>query len=441
MQEDKEFVLKLARNNKVKFIRLWFTDILGFLKSYAITIDEFEDALEEGVRFDGATTMGFIRPSEKEMIAMPDVSTFKILPWRPKEDSVARIFCDIYTADMKPFEGDSRYVLKKTLRKAAEKNYTFYTGPEIEFFFFRNSGSTEILDRGGYFDLTPLDVASDYRRQIVLTLEDMGIGVISSHHEAANSQHEIDLRHENALTTADHIMTFKLIAKEIGHLNNIYTSFMPKPLANQNGSGMHIHQSLFEGETNVFFDEKSPLHLSKTGRHYVAGILKHCKDFFAITNQWINSYKRLQFGFESPVYISWGTGGHNDLIRIPQCRPDKPESFRIELKNPDSACNPYLAFAAILASGLKGIEEQYELPDPADIDREITNRRDMQKLGLNPVPTQLNEAIAHLEKSELMRETFGDFVIEKFVENKMLEIDKYNSFITDYEISEYLPIL
>ncbi len=441
MQEDKEFILKLAHSNNVKFVRLWFTDILGFLKSYAITIDEFEDALVEGVRFDGTTTLGFIRANEREMLAIPDVSTFKILPWRPKQDSVARVFCDIYTNDMKPFEGDSRYILKKNLLKASEKGFTFYTGPEIEFFFFKNSQTPEILDRGGYFDLTPLDVASDLRRQIVLTLEEMGIGVISSHHEAANSQHEIDLRHEDALTTADNIMTFKIIAKEIGFLNNVYASFMPKPLSKQNGSGMHIHQSLFKDETNIFFDKKDPLHLSKTGKHYVAGILRHCPEFFAITNQWINSYKRLQFGFESPLHISWGTGGHTDLVRIPSCRPNKPDSLRIELKNPDSSANPYLAFSAILASGLKGIEEQYDLPDPVSLDQTIKNRRDMQKLGLNPIPSQLNEAIQHLDHSALMREALGDFIVDKFIENKMLEIEKYNSYITDYEINEYLPIL
>lgn len=441
MQEDREYVLRLAHSSNVRFIRLWFTDILGFLKSYAITIDEFEDAINEGVRFDGTTMLGFIRANEREMLAVPDLSTFKILPWRPKEDSVARVFCDIYTTDMKPFEGDSRYVLKRNLQKAAEKGYSFYTGPEIEFFFFKNSNTPDILDRGGYFDLTPLDVASDLRRQIVLTLEEMGIGVISSHHEAANSQHEIDLRHEDALATADNIMTFKIIAKEISFLNGVYTSFMPKPLSNQNGSGMHTHQSLFKGEQNIFFDGKDPLHLSKTGKQYVAGILKHTPEFFAITNQWVNSYKRLQFGFESPLHISWGTGGHTDLVRIPGCRPDKPNSFRIELKNPDSSANPYLMFSALIASGLKGIEEQYDLPAPIDLGEKITSRGDIQRLGLQPVPSNLSEALKHLDQSALMRETLGDFIVDTFIENKMIEIEKYNSFITDYEIREYLPIL
>jgi glutamine synthetase len=441
MEQDREYVLKLARNSKVKFIRLWFTDIQGFLKSFAITIDELEDALNEGVRFDSSTLQGFVRSYETEMIALPDPSTFKILPWRPKEDSVARIFCDIYTKDMVPFEGDPRYILKKNLRKAAEKGLTFYTGTEIEFFFFKNSESTQTLDRGGYFDLTPLDVASDYRRQIVLTLEEMGIGVISSHHEGAYSQHEIDLRHEDALTTADNIMTFKLIAKEIGFLNGIYASFMPKPVAGQNGSGMHIHQSLFKDEVNIFFDNNKVYSLSDTAKRFIAGLLKHCPEYFAITNQWINSYKRLQFGYEAPTHISWGLGESTELVTIPQCRKDKPNTMRIELRNPDPACNPYLVFSAILASGLKGIDEEYRLPDPIEKSQIINGRGDLLKFGLKPVPSHLGEALANLEKSELMRDTFGQFIIDKFIENKMLEIEKYNSHITDFEIKEYLPIL
>ena len=272
MNNDKNYILKYAHDNKIKFIRLWFTDILGFLKSFAITIEELEDALTEGVRFDGSTLDGNIRSIEEEMLAIPDLSTFQLLPWRPSEDSVARMFCNIHTADMAPYQGDSRYILKKNLEKISSQGLTFYTGPEIEFFFFKNSDSPEILDRGGYFDLTPLDVASDYRRQTVLTLEKMGIDVISSHHEGSYSQHEIDLRHEDALTTADNIMTFKLIVKEIGQINNIYASFMPKPLSDQNGSGLHIHQSLFKGDENIFFDHKSEFLLSDTGKFFIAEI-------------------------------------------------------------------------------------------------------------------------------------------------------------------------
>lgn len=441
MDQDKEYVVKLAHENRVKFIRLWFTDILGFLKSFAITIDELEDALSEGVRFDGSTMKGFIRSDEQEMIALPDTSTFQILPWRPKDDSVARMFCDIFLSDMTPYEGDPRYVLRKTIRKASDMGFAFYTGPEIEFFFFKGSQSPEILDRGGYYDLTPLDMASDYRRQTVLMLERMGIGVISSHHEGAYSQHEIDLRHDDALTTADNIMTFRLVAKEIGQFNNIYASFMPKPLADQNGSGMHVHQSLFKDDENVFFDASAPHFLSQTGKYYIAGLLKHCMEYCALTNQWVNSYKRLLHGFESPTHISWSTSCDTSLVRVPQCRVDKPRSMRVELRSPDPACNPYLVFAAILASGLRGIERRYETHSPLEVPYAIRSRAEMLSRGLTPLPMQLDEAIMGLNRSEFMREALGEVIIDTFVENKILEIDRFNAHITDYEISEYLPIL
>lgn len=441
MDKDKEYILKLAHENRVKFIRLWFTDILGFLKSFAITIEELEDALIEGVRFDGSTLNGFIRRDETEMIAVPDTGTFQILPWRPKEDSVARMFCDIYLTDMTPYEGDSRYILKKNLKKASEKGFTFYTGPEIEFFFFKSSSAPEVMDRGGYFDLTPLDAATDYRRQAVLMLQQMDIGVISSHHEGAYSQHEIDLRHDDALTTADNIMTFKLLTKEIGIQNNIYASFMPKPLADQNGSGMHIHQSLFSDDENIFFDANEPSHLSKTGRYYIAGLLKHCKEFFAISNQWINSYKRLLYGFEAPTHISWSTMRDTALVRVPLCKLNKSRSMRVELRNPDPACNPYLTFAAILASGLKGIENKYDIPKPFEADRRPNDRKNKHERESAALPRQLDQALQYLNKSSLMRETLGNSIIDLFIENKLLEIDRFNSHITDYETNEYLPIL
>ncbi|OHD63847.1 MAG: glutamine synthetase [Spirochaetes bacterium RBG_13_51_14] len=439
IDHNKEYILKLAHDSNVKFIRLWFTDILGFLKSFAITIDELEDAITEGVRFDGSTLQGFIRTDEREMIALPDVSTFKILPWRPKEDSVARMICDIHQMDMTPYEGDSRYILKKNLQKASAKGFTFYTGPEIEFFFFKNSGQPEILDRGGYFDLTPLDVATDYRRQTVLTLEQMGIDVISSHHEGSHSQHEIDLRHEDALATADNIMTFKLITKEIALMNNIYASFMPKPLAAQNGSGMHIHQSLFREDKNMFFDKNNSYYLSKTAEYYIAGLLKHCNEFFVITNQWINSYKRLHEDFESPTRITWSYASHNALVRVPLCRPGKPNAMRIELQNPDPSCNPYLALSAILAAGLKGIDEKYKLDEPLYIAESDAGPK--EKSGIPHLPAQLYDALSYFEKSALMKEALGELLFNKFIDNKKLELDRFNRYITDYEIQEYLPIL
>jgi glutamine synthetase len=436
MNNDKNYILKYAHDNKIKFIRLWFTDILGFLKSFAITIEELEDALTEGVRFDGSTLDGNIRSIEEEMLAIPDLSTFQLLPWRPSEDSVARMFCNIHTTDMVPYQGDSRYILKKNLEKISARGLTFYTGPEIEFFFFKNSDRPEILDRGGYFDLTPLDVASDYRRQTVLTLEKMGIDVISSHHEGSYSQHEIDLRHEDALTTADNIMTFKLIVKEIGQINNIYASFMPKPLGDQNGSGLHIHQSLFKGDENIFFDQNSEFFLSDTGRHFIAGLLKHCNEFFILTNQWINSYKRLVAGYESPTHATWSSKSQSALVRVPQTRPDKPGSMRIELRNPDPACNPYLVFSAILAAGLKGIEGKYELPEPVK-----SGNTTGSSFNYPRVPTQMYEALTCFRDSALMKEALGEVIHSKFVENKIFEMDQFNRHITDYELNTYLSKL
>ena len=436
MDHDKEYVLKLAHENNVKFIRLWFTDVLGLLKNFAITVDELEDALLEGVRFDGSTLNGYIRLEEQELIALPDPSTFQILPWRPQEASVARMFCDIYTNDMVPHQGDSRYILKQNLKKAAAKGYTFYTGPEIEFFFFNSFKSPEILDVGGYFDQTPLDGGSDYRRQTVLTLEQMGIGIISSHHEGANSQHEIDLRHEDALTTADNIMTFRLATKEIALQHGIYASFMPKPLALQNGSGMHIHQSLFREDANIFYDAKHPRHLSKDGEYYIAGLLKHSREFFAVTNQWINSYKRFVKGYEAPTSVSWSDRSSSALVRIPIHRKDKINSMRVELRNPDPACNPYLVLSVILASGLKGLENKYELPAPIENDSKKKNTA-----GTTMLPTHLGEALDCFKASSLMRETLGDYITDLFIENKLHEIERFNSFVTDFEITEYLPKL
>ncbi|MFW6365800.1 MAG: glutamine synthetase family protein [Spirochaetota bacterium] len=441
MDQNKDYIIKLSRKKNVKFIKLWFTDILGILKSFAITIEELEDALYEGVRFDGSTLNGFVRREEMEMLAMPDIATFQILPWRPQTDSVARMFCDIYTTDMKPFDGDSRYVLKKMLRKSADLGYTFYTGPEIEFFFFRNNISPELLDKGGYFDLTPLDLAADFRRQTVLTLEEMGMQIITSHHEGAHSQHEIDLRHEDALTTADNIMTFRIVTKEIAQINDIYASFMPKPLSNQNGSGMHVHTSLFKDEENIFFDQDADYHLSKHGRQFIAGILTHIKEFTAITNQWINSYKRFIYGYEAPTHISWSSCVNTSLIRIPQHRAEKPRSMRIELRNPDPSCNPYLAFACILAAGLEGITKGYTLDPALEEQKQTPAQYGTYASGFEQLPTHLSEALLHLQKSTLMKETLGDVIINNLIENKLAEIEQFNRYVSDHDIATYYPLL
>ncbi len=326
-QESKEYVLKMAKEHDVKFIRLWFTDVLGMLKSFAITVEELETALEEGMGFDGSSIEGFARIDESDMIALPDPDTFRMLPWRPREhQAVGRMFCDIVKPEGTPFEGDPRFVLKKTLKRAADMGYTFYVGPELEYFYFKDSKGTEVLDAGGYFDMIPLDMATDLRRESVLALEKMGIAVEYSHHEVAPSQHEIDVRYTDALTMADNVMTYRLVIKQIALNAGVYATFMPKPLFGENGSGMHVHQSLFKGESNAFFDRSDSYNLSQTAKYYIAGLLKHAPEFTAITNQWINSYKRLVPGYEAPVYLSWAKRNRSDLIRVPEYKPGREKS-------------------------------------------------------------------------------------------------------------------
>lgn len=437
-----EYVLKRAHDDKVKFIRLWFTDILGHLKSFSIAISELEGALEEGMGFDGSSIEGYTRIDESDMMALPDPDTFQTLPWRKKGDeNVGRMFCDIKKPGGEQFDGDPRYVLKRMLKKAAEKNYTYYVGPELEYFYFKNEDNTEFLDKGGYFDLTPRDVASDWRRETVLTLEDMGICVEYSHHEVAPSQHEIDIRYADALTMADNVMTYRLIVKEIALKNGIYATFMPKPVYGVNGSGMHCHQSLFNGERNAFFDPNDPYHLSDTARHYIAGILKHAPEFCAVTNQWVNSYKRLVPGYEAPIYLSWARRNRSDLVRVPEYRVGRENSTRIELRSPDPACNPYLAFAVMLAAGLKGIEEKYEVPDPVEENVYEMSEQERKERGIGTLPTSLEEAVHKLENSSLVREALGEHVFNAFIENKRIEWAKFRASVTDWERNQYLSVL
>jgi glutamine synthetase len=439
--KDKEYVLKMVRENDVKFIRLWFTDILGFLKSFAITVEELEGAFSEGMGFDGSSIQGFARIDESDMIAMPDPNTFCILPWRPREHSVARMFCDILEPDGSPYKGDPRWVLRRNLKRAADLGYTFYVGPELEYFYFKNSQGTEILDSGGYFDLTPLDAASDLRRETVLALEDMGIGVEYSHHEVAPSQHEIDLRYADALSMADYAMTYRLVVKEIAMKHGVYATFMPKPLFGQNGSGMHTHQSLFKGDKNAFFDPKDQYHLSAVGKYYIAGILKYAPEICSVLSQWVNSYKRLVPGYEAPVYISWARRNRSTLVRVPMYKPGKEKATRIEFRCPDPACNPYLAFAVMLAAGLKGIEEKCPIPEPIEEDIFEMSEERREKLGIKSLPGSLYEALLLTEKSELVRETLGDHIFEKFIANKNIEWDKYRIHVSQFELERYLPIL
>jgi len=440
--KDRDYVLEAVREREVKFIRLWFTDVLGFLKSFAITVDELEKALEEGMGFDGSSIEGFARIEESDMVAKPDPNSFAILPWGPADGAaVARMFCDVLTPEGTPYDGDPRWALKRNLKRAADMGFTFNVGPELEYFYFRNSDSTQTLDAGGYFDLTPRDVASDLRRDTVLALEEMGIHVEYSHHEVAPSQHEIDLRYMDALSMADAAMTYRLTVKEIAMQHGVYATFMPKPLFAENGSGMHTHQSLFRGEQNAFFDPQDPHHLSATAKHYIAGLLEHARAMCSVVAQWVNSYKRLVPGYEAPVYVSWARRNRSALVRVPMYKPGKEKATRAEFRCPDPACNPYLAFAAMLAAGLDGIEKQRELPEPIEEDIFAMSIGERQRRGIESLPGSLAEAIAETERSDLVRQALGEHIFEKFIANKKIEWEKYRTHVSRYELEQYLPVL
>ncbi|OIO37103.1 MAG: glutamine synthetase [Candidatus Omnitrophica bacterium CG1_02_49_10] len=441
-KDKKEQILRMAQQKGVKFIRLWFTDILGMLKSFAITIEELEGALNEGMGFDGSSIEGFARIDESDMVAIPDPDTFAILPWRPQDKNlVARMFCDIVTPDGKPYMGDPRHILKLNLANAKAMGYTFYVGPELEYFYFKASDNPQPLDQGGYFDLTPLDVASDLRRDTVLALEEMSIGVEYSHHEVAPSQHEIDLRYSGALTMADNAMTYRLVVKEVAVQKGVYATFMPKPVFGENGSGMHTHQSLFKDNKNVFFDKKAKDHLSHAARCYIAGLLRHAPEFTLVTNQWVNSYKRLVPGYEAPAYISWAVRNRSDMIRVPAYKPGKEKATRVELRSPDPACNPYLAFSVMLAAGLEGMKHDYKLEDPVEENIYIMSEEERRRRKIKTLPGNLYEAIELAEKSEFLKKALGDHVFHSLISNKKIEWDSYRSQVTDYEIKRYLPRL
>jgi len=440
--EAKEYVLKIAKEQDVKFMKMWFTDILGFLKSFAITFEELAAALELGSGFDGSSIQGFARIDESDMVALPDPATFQIIPWRPREhQTVARMFCDIYWPGGQPFEGDPRYALKRNLKRAADMGYTFYVGPELEYFYFQNSETTQFLDQGGYFDSTPPDIATDLRRETILILEEMGIGVEYSHHEVAPSQHEIDLHYTDALTMADNVMTYRLVVKRVAQSHGVYATFMPKPVFGVNGSGMHVHMSLFKGDRNTFFDRDEPHHLSKLAKHFAAGLLKHAPEITSVTNQWVNSYKRLLPGYEAPVYITWARRNRADLIRIPEYQPGREEATRLEFRSPDPACNPYLAFSVILAAGLEGIEKEYEPPPPVEKNVFEMTEQEREERGIGALPGSLYEAIQLTESSELVRKALGEHLFNTFIHNRKVEWDRYRSQVTDYELKQYLPLL
>ena len=438
---ERDFVLRSAQENDVKFIRLWFTDILGNLKGFAITVEDLQDAIEQGVGFDGASVEGFARINESDMRAFPDPTTFTLLPWRPRQNAVARMFCDIRTPNGDPFAGDPRFVLKRNLERLASLGYTYYVGPELEFFFLKDAGNPEPLDNGGYFDQLSSQPAADLRRDIVLNLAEMGIPVKYSHHEAAHSQHEIDLQYTDALTMADTVMTAKLVIKELAQLKGVYATFMPKPLSNLNGSGMHSHQSLFHGDTNAFHDPDDEHHLSIVGKRFIAGLIRHAPEITLATNQWVNSYKRLVPGYEAPTYISWAHVNRSDLIRVPAYKPGYESSVRIEYRAPDPGCNSYLAFSAMLAAGLKGIEEEYPVPPPVEGNVFAMSVEERESRGIKTLPGSLGEAIMLAEESELLREALGDYTFNSFIKNKKIEWEEYRATVTDYEVSRYLPML
>jgi len=439
--KSKEDVMKMVKEKNISFIQFWFTDVLGLLKSFAVTPSELEEGLEEGMGFDGSSIEGFARIEESDMIAMPDPTTFQFLPWRPQDRPVARMFCDILQPDGSPYEGDSRYVLKRMTRKLAEMGYTAYMGPELEFFCLESLDNPKPIDKGGYFDNRPLDMGSDLRREIIFALQDMDIRVEYSHHEVAPSQHEIDLKYDEALTMADKTMSYRIVAKEIARKMGYYATFMPKPLFGENGSGMHVHQSLFRGDINAFYDPQDQYNLSQLAKLYIAGIIRHARELAAITNQWVNSYKRLVPGYEAPVYISWARRNRSTMVRVPMYKPGKEQATRIEFRSPDPACNPYLAFAVMLAAGLKGIEENYPLPEPIEEDIYEMDETARKDAGISSLPGNLFEAIQEVEKSELVRETLGDHIFNKFVANKKIEWDRYRTHVSQFEIEKYLPIL
>jgi len=441
MTPTKDEVMSTVEEENIKFIRLWFTDIMGVLKSFAITKEELEGALENGMGFDGSSIAGYQDIEESDMIAMPDTSTLRILPWRPKENATARMFVDVLTPDRKPYEGDPRYVLKRNLKRAEKMGLTMYVGPELEYFYFKNSQEPEVLDKGGYFDLTPLDLATDYRRETVFALEKMGIRVEYSHHEVAPSQHEIDLRYVDALTMADNVMTYRLVVKEIAQQFGVYATFMPKPIFGENGSGMHIHQSLFKGDKNYFFNADDEYSLSDLAKGYIAGQLRHSREMCSVFAQSVNSYKRLVPGFEAPVYIAWARRNRSALIRVPMYQPGKELATRMEYRAADPICNPYLTFSVMLAAGLEGVEKGYELSDPLERNIYQMTEAERKNTGVESLPANLGEAIAETQKSDVVKRALGDHVFERFIALKKQEWDDYRIQVTQYEIEKFLPLM
>jgi glutamine synthetase len=438
----KQQILRQAEENNVKFIRLWFTDILGVLKSFAITVGELEDALDGGMGFDGSSITGYQDIEESDMIAMPDPDTFQVIPWSPSDTRTARMICNVETPDGDPYVGDPRYILRRALERANDMGFdAFNCGPELEYFYFKDSTSAMPIDQGGYFDLTTLDAATSLRRETILALQEVGINVEVSHHEVAPSQHEIDLRFDNALAMADKVQTYKTVVKEIATRHGVYATFMPKPLANENGSGMHTHQSLFTGDKNAFFDADNQYFLSEEAQAFIAGQLRHAREISIIFAQYVNSYKRLVPGYEAPVYIAWSRKNRSALVRVPGFHPGQEKATRMELRCPDPAANIYLCFAVLLHAGLEGIEKGYELPEPMERNLYDLSPTELQKLGIQSLPADLGEAIKEAENSELLQKALGEHTYSRLLELKRAEFEEYRLQVTPYELQKFLPIL
>jgi glutamine synthetase len=440
MERQQDYVLRTVEERGVRLIRLWFTDVLGQLKSFAISPAELETAFEEGMQFDGSSIDGFSRVQESDVLAKPDPNSFELLPWFEGDEPAARMFCDIKNLDGSPFEGDPRQVLRRNLDRAHERGFSFYAGPEIEYFYFANSDPSsrpETLDTGSYFDLTTADVAGDLRKRTIHTLEAMGIPVEYSFHEDAPSQHEIDLRYTDALTMADNVMTFRMVVKEIAYSAGVHATFMPKPIEGVQGSGMHTHFSLFEGDQNAFHDPGDEHGLSKIGKGFIAGLLHHAREITAITNQWVNSYKRLVVGYEAPIYISWARNNRSVIVNVPHHKRGKAESTRVEYRSTDPGANPYLAFSVILAAGLKGVEESYELPPETTANLYEFSPEELAAYEIATIPSSLADAINVMESSELVAETLGEHVFEWFIRNKRAEWMGYKTHVTQFEMDRY----
>jgi glutamine synthetase len=434
-------VMAKIRECNVEFIHLWFTDVLGFLKTFVITVDELDLAMIEGMGFDGSSIQGFARIQESDMIALPDPATLQILPWRQGDHLVATMFCDIRTPDGTAYPGDPREVLRRNIGKAKDMGFDFFVGPELEYYYFKNDTDAELLDHGGYFDMTTRDLAIDLRKDTMRALKNVGIQVEYSHHEVGPSQHEIDLRYDEALRMADKVMAYRLVVKEIAQLNGAYATFMPKPIFGEAGSGMHVHQSLFADGSNAFYDPSDEYHLSEIAKAYVAGLLHHAREICAVTNQWVNSYKRLVSGYEAPVHICWAHRNRSALVRVPMYKPGKEKATRVELRSPDPACNPYLAFSVMLAAGLDGIRRGLELPPDVTDNIYEMSEEERTTLGIEQLPESLNEAVNVMDQSDLVREALGDQVFEWFIRNKRMEWQDYRTRVTAWEHDSYMAIL